>query len=213
MRMRVLAPVAVVLVLVGCSTGRPGAAAVVDGDVITMAQVDEASQVICELSLAQEPGGSFPNDQIRGQAVTELALAVVAQEVAEREGLQVREGDVRIDSQDRKAIAASFPGSDTEAIVRVLETSTRVTRVAEALGSEIAGEELTAQNTAALQKTGRAALVEALGEADTEFSPRLDVGDLSGSVQQPRSLSVLTEAGSEDAESAAQPLLDTQTCA
>ncbi len=212
--MRVVAAVAVALVLVGCSTGRPGAAVVVDGTVISTSTVDEAAEVICQLSLAQQPGGSFPGDEVRGQAAAELALALVAADVAETEGIEIRESDVRVADADRRAIAQQFPDLDIDTVVEVLETSTRVARVAEALGASAAGEEVTQENAQALQQAGRAALVQALGEADAEFSPRFAIGDLADVVQQPGSLAAYTGDDSEEgvADQTAQPLLDTQTC-
>ncbi|MGJ9411348.1 hypothetical protein ACHAAC_01445 [Aeromicrobium sp. CF4.19] len=209
MRLRVVAAVAAVTVLAGCSTGGPGAAVVVGGTTISMSHVDETAEVICQLSVAQQPEAVIPGAEVRGQAATELALTVVAEDVAEREGITVRESDVRVGEDDRRQIAAQFPDLELDTVIAVLEDGTRVARIAEALGEEASGEEITEQTAAAIQQAGRELLLEALAETDPEFSPRLEIGELAAQVDQPGPLAV-TAAAADD-EDPAQPVA-TQTC-
>ncbi len=214
MRMRVLAAVAAAFVLVGCgSAGQPGAAIVVDDTTISTGAVDEAADVICALTLQQQPDASFPASQVRAQAAVELALAVVARDVAEDEGIEVRRSDIEVGQAEQRQIAQALPDVDVEAVVRIIESGTRVREVAEALGAREAGVEVTDQNSQQIQEAGRAILLEELGSRDVTFSPRFDVGDLSERVDQPSALAVPADAGQDEAAQEAADVPATQTCA
>lgn len=215
MRMRVLAAVSAVFVLVGCgSAGQPGAAVVVDDEAISTGAVDEAADVICALTLEQQPDASFPVSQVRTQAAVELALAVVAQDVADEEGIEIARGDVEVGQQERRQLADRFPDLDADAVVRIIESGTRVREVAEVLGARELGEDVTEQNLQEVRQAGRLALLEQLGARDTTFSPRYEIGDLTELVDQPGHLTVPADPASE--EESAQQAADvpaTQTCA
>lgn len=211
MRARLITLAALSLLLAGCGAGQPGAAAVVEGRTISVAEVDEAAEIICRLTLAQQPGASLPSVEVRGQALAELALAEVADRVAEEEGITVRTGDVRLVEAQRVELEREFPGLDSATTADLLETSRRTGAIAEQLGAVETGEEPTATNVAQLRQVGRAELVRLLEESDVELSPRFAASPLAEAARIPAPLAVGASATPEDA--AQDVTLGTRTCA
>ncbi|GAA2077625.1 hypothetical protein GCM10009821_16570 [Aeromicrobium halocynthiae] len=211
MRARLICLAAVPLLLAACGAGQPGAAAVIDGRTISVAQVDEAAEVICRLSIAQQPGASLPSVEVRGQALAELLLAEVADRVAEAEGITVRTGDVRIFEAQRVELEREFPGLDAETTTDLLETSRRTAAIAEQLGAVETGEEPTATNAAQLRQVGRAELVRLLEASDVELSPRFAASPLAEAARVPAPLSVGASTAPED--TGQDVTLGTRTCA
>lgn len=214
MRMRVLAAVSAAFVLVGCGgAGQPGAAVVVDDTAISTGAVDEATDVICALTLEQQPDAAVRISQARTQAAVELALGLIARDVAEEEGIEVSRSDVEVGQEQRRQLADRFPDLDVDAVVRIIESGTRVREVAEVLGARELGEEVTQQNLQEVRQAGRLVLLQELGTRDATFSPRYEIGDLSDLVDQPGHLAVATDAGSEqDDPQQAADVPATQTC-
>ena len=97
-----LAAAVVPLVLLsGCgSVGtemRPGAAAVVDEEVVSMSEVDDVADSLCAVLVSQAaqaaqpgaPAASYPLGVVRSAAQRGLALNIVADRIAEEQGLDV----------------------------------------------------------------------------------------------------------------------------
>lgn len=205
MRLRVIALLALTVILTGCgANGRPGAAVIIDDQVVTMNQVDTTAEVICQLALAQGQAASFPGGQVRGRAATELALSVIAERVVKREQLNIRDSDVDISDAERETIADRLPELDLDDAVQVLQTGSRTAATAEALGAKLDRTEPTERNAAALERSGREALMDELVRTEPEFSARLDLGESARFAKQPPKLSVQV--------SEPQQVPATQTC-
>lgn len=211
MRARLITLAIVPLLLAACGTGQPGAAAVIDGRTISVTEVDEAAEVICRLSVAQQPGASLPSAEVRGQALAELLLAEVADRVAEAEGIAVRTGDVELVEAQRIELERDFPDLDAETTTDLLETSRRTGLVAEQLGAVETGEEPDSTNAAQLRQVGRAELVRVLEASDVELSPRFASSPLAEAARVPAPLSVASSAAPDDADQ--DVTLGTRTCA
>lgn len=211
MRTRLISLAVVPLLLASCGTGQPGAAAVVDGRTISVAEVDEAAEILCRLTIAQQPGASLPSADVRNQALAELLLAEVADRVAEAEGITVPTGDVRLVEAQRIELQREFPGLDAETTADLVETLRRSAAIAEQLGAVETGEDPTAANAGQLRQVGQAELLRLLEDADVELSPRFADSPLAEAAQVPLPLSV----GPSDAADAADQdaTLGTRTCA
>lgn len=78
---------------------RPGAAAVVDDEVVSMSEVEDVSDSLCTVLVSQTapgaapgaPAASYPMGVVRAAAQRGLALNIVADRIAEEQGLDVSE--------------------------------------------------------------------------------------------------------------------------
>ena len=199
--------------LAGCSASMsPGAAARVDGTTISFEETDRAADVFCQVALfsaSQQGGGQVSNADARRQAVVELVSRLVAEDVAEREGMDIADSDWRFDAEQRAQVAEALPDADTDEVVDVLEQGQYTYEVTVRLGAQATGEEVTEANAAELQAAGRGVLTEAVAAADVTIDPRFGLGDDGQQVAQTGSLSV----SSADLDAAPKALPATQTCA
>jgi hypothetical protein len=80
---------------------RPGAAAVVDDEVVSMSEVEDVTDSLCTVLVSQSsaaasdqpgaPAASYPMGVVRAAAQRGLALNIVADRIAEEQGLDVSE--------------------------------------------------------------------------------------------------------------------------
>ncbi len=191
------------LLLAGCSGSiSPGAAAVVDGTTVSMEEADRTAAVYCEVALfssAQAGGGTVDNADVRRQAVTELVSAIVADEVARREGLRIPRSAYEFTRAQREQVAQALPRADLDEVVRVLQDGQRTFAIAERLGERETGQTVTQQNAEDVQQAGRAVLSEAIAAADVHIDPRFGLGSDGQQVADTGSLSVSSDVLNEDA--------------
>lgn len=202
---------ALALVLAGCGGTHPGAAAVVDDEVVSMSTVDDATDAYCRLNLlrAEQQGvTSIPGEQVRREALLEIVLAGVAEKVAEAEGIVVRPSDVELSPAERTEVETLFEGADTE-LVEAIERGRFTAAVAEELGARSTGEEPTAENGQELLEAGSTVLLAALDVADATFDPRFGLSGQGEVVARTGSLAVSDDVLDENAPVDAPA---TQTC-
>jgi hypothetical protein len=193
MKLRVLAAAGAVLLLTGCGSVHPGAAAVVDDTTISMSRADDVASVYCKLSLlsAQE-GQPIPNADVRRQAVTDLVVAVVADEMAEDADLTPNPSSYEVSPAQRDEIAQSFPEDELDEIVDTINDSQRTFAIAELLGErEVSDPDAETQQ---LQEEGFQLIQAELERRDVEFDPRYGLGDDLQQNASTGSLSVPVEA-------------------
>lgn len=209
-RMAILA--AAGLVLAGCSSVHPGAAAVVDGQPISMQRLDSTAEAYCTLTLqaAKQQGvTAVSNLDVRRQAVTGLVSLVVARHVAADEGLQIRPSAYELTESQRDQIAQAFPTSDVETIGTAIEDSQEVSAIAIALAEKQTGQTRTTANESQLAEVGQAAIVKAFASEHVKFSPRFG---LSSSGKPTADTGTLSATPTDLEAPTAEELPDPQRC-
>ena len=191
---------AAVLVLVGltlaaCGNVHPGAAAVVDGQTISMKSLDHASKALCTLALASSQGGAAPaNSDIRRQAVSTLVSLVVARKIAKEEGIAPKPSDYELTSEQESQVATAFPKEkNLDEINKLIEQSQELSAIALALGERITGQRPTAETADQIGAAGQAEITKAFKDNEVEFAPRFGLSDSSAkTITSTGSLSVAT---------------------
>jgi hypothetical protein len=181
------------LALAACGNVHPGAAAVVDGQTISMKTLDRTAQAYCELTLKSAEGQGAtvpPSSDIRRQAVTSLVSLVVARGLAEEQGVTPKPSSYELSSSQKKNVAAAFPQSDLEQIYQAIEDNQELSLIAVALGEKATGVKRTAENEAQLAEAGQAQITKAYADNDVSFAPRFGLSGSSKAVADTGSLSV-----------------------
>jgi hypothetical protein len=209
MKLRVLLVAAVVLVLAGCGSVHPGAAAVVGDTSISMSRADDVAHVYCRLTLLSAQPGSAPpsNADVRRQAVTDLAFGVVARDLAEKKHLTANPSTYEITPAQRTDIAQRFPAGEVDDVVDALTDSQRTIAIAELLGAQKVGAAAAAEQK---QSAGFTLLEAEATRRDVRFDPRFGIGRNGLQKAATGSLSVPAKTPSA---SDAKELPATQQCA
>src|SRR5690606_18275192 len=123
------------LLMAGCGPVNPGAAAVVDGTRIPIAEVDDVAQVYCTASISGGEGSAAGIDSaaLRRQSLADLVAGAVADRVAAD-----REYDVRIPAlgaQEKEQLEAMF-GDDVDAALALIERNQRTGVIASQMARE-----------------------------------------------------------------------------
>lgn len=162
---------ATALLISGCGPVHPGAAAVVDGQRVSMQQVDDTASAYCTyvLSSAQSQG-DIDNAQIRQRSVMLLVQGEVADAVADRADLEVKVPDLA--AADLAQIDEVF-GRDADDVLTLIRRDQRTSQIAIALGREAGATGGDEQ----LFNAGAQALEQALGEADVSIDPRFGLSN------------------------------------
>jgi len=209
MKLRVLVAAGVALLLAGCGSIHPGAAAVVDDTSISMSRADDVASVYCRLALLSAPGGApISNADVRRQAVTDLVIGVVAVEMAEDANLTINPHQYEITPAQREEIAAAVPDDQLDLVVNAISSSQRTFAIAEALGAEeVDDPDAEAQQ---LREEGLQLIQAEVARRDVRFDPRFGIGKDGTQEASTGSLSVpVEEASASDQEG----LPATQQCA
>lgn len=170
----------VVLVLAGlslaaCGTVHPGAAAVVDGETISMQTLDKTAEAYCALTAQaakQQGASSVSSSEVRRQAIVGLVSVIVARDVVKSEGLTIAPTSYELTETQRDQIAKAFPGGDVDELARAIEDSQEVAAIAVALAAKQTGQPATAETESQLADAGQAAILKTFRSKDVKFSPR-----------------------------------------
>jgi hypothetical protein len=200
------------LTLAACGNIHPGAAAVVDGQTISMKTLDQTADVYCKLTLlsAQQQGATSPsNADMRRQAASTLVSLVIGRKLAKEQGLQIDPADFELTSDQQAQVAKTFPGADDLAhIERLIEQSQELSEISLALGEKVTGQQRSNENQAQLGAAGQAEITKAFKANDVKFSPRFGLSNTSAkAVADTGSLSVAPADLGDRA-----PLPPAQTC-
>ena len=175
------------LLLAACGPVHPGSAAVVDGDRISMQQVDDYAESYCLISLlnaAQSGTTAIDNSMIRRQAVSDLVVASVADSIAAEENYKVAIPEMP--AEDLAQITELF-GSDAEAVLALIERNQRISAIATEVAKD-AGVKV--EDETALPQAGFELLTQAAAKADVSIDPRFGLDDDVQPVAETGSLSV-----------------------
>lgn len=174
MKLRALTAVAVALLFAGCGSVHPGAAAVVDGTTISMGRADDVAVVYCQLTLLSAPDGTpVSNADVRRQAVTDLVIGVVAEDLAAEENLTPNPSTYEITPAQRKEIAQTFPDDEVDAVVDAINGAQRTFAIAELLGAE-QNDDPDAE-AEQLRQQGLQQIQAELARRDVRFDPRFGI--------------------------------------
>jgi hypothetical protein len=170
-RLAVLSALAV-LGLAGCGQEAPGVAASIDGEQVTMDQVDSYANAVCTYNevnaeVSGQPPQAVSGEDLRGFALNLLVQQALTERVAEEVGASVpaAAGAQAVDPQTEEVIAA-MPADEGAVISEIVSTSQRNAALQQAIGTALAGE-------GAGQRAVAAALADEEADADIEIDPRL----------------------------------------
>lgn len=153
------------LVLAGCGTAHPGAAAIVDGQEITLSHVDDVSSELCtvvaeaadrqeaEIAAAEEAGQQIPpgedevqrqrQGEIRASVVETLVRQVAFERILAEEGIEIAYDEYRVPPDDVEVYEEVY--DDADLILPVVEAAdfnvVAVERIAQAWDIEIQTQE------------------------------------------------------------------------
>lgn len=177
-RLVVLAASAV-LVLTGCGQEAPGVAASVDGEQITMNQVDSYAGAVCSYNKATaevsgQPEQAVTGEELRGFAVDLLVQQALTERVAEEQGVSVPEAAAaqEIDPQTEEIIAA-MPADEGEVVNEIVSTSQRNAALQQAIGEKLLDDQGGGGDSQQAQQAAAEELTKAEADADIDIDPRL----------------------------------------
>ena len=197
MKLRTLVAAAVALLLAGCGSVHPGAAAVVGDTSIPMKQADDVASVYCRLALLSSgPSAPVPNADVRRQAVTDLVVGVVARDMAEQADVTPNPSSYEITRAQRADIAKSFSPGELDLVVDTIEEAQRTYAIAELLG----GRRVSDPDAEAEQLRARGLeLIQAeLARREVRFDPRFGIARDGRQKASTGSLSVTVKAPDPD---------------
>lgn len=170
------AAVAAAAVLSACGSVQPGSAVIVNGEGVSVSDVDIATKGFCAVGTVQSaPGTSVTVIDSSRQALNQLVFATVADQLAEDAGIEVK--PLSLNDAQLAQLEEVFGPELADEVVATNELIARVTPIATELGAGSAD--------AGLQIIQDAAL-----EADLEFNPRYGVSSLSAEPDDVASLAV-----------------------
>jgi hypothetical protein len=175
MKLRVLVAATVALLLAGCGSVHPGAAAVVGDTTISMGRADDTAKVYCRLALLSTQAGTpISNADVRRQAVTDLVLGVVARRMAVEQKLTPNPSAYEVSPAQRREIAKSFPAGQVDHVVDAVVDSQRTYAIAQLLGEKrVADPDAEATQ---LQEVGLKQIQAEAARRDVRFDPRFGIG-------------------------------------
>jgi hypothetical protein len=197
MKLRVLVVTATALLVAGCGSVHPGAAAVVGDTSISMARADDVATVYCQLTLLSAGQGTpVGNADVRRQAVTDLVVGVVAREMADDANLTPNPSSYEITPAQRQDIAKEFPAGQLDLVVDTLNDAQRTYAIADLLGArKIDDPDAEAEQ---LRDQGLQLIQAEVARRDVRFDPRFGIGR-DGTAKAPTgSLSVEVKAPDPD---------------
>lgn len=161
------------LLLSGCGSVHPGAAAVVDGTTISMDTLDRTASIYCLDASRQAEGQDGGLAGQRGRAAIDLVLQRISADMVAERGLEVDESLAEIPDDALPAIEEAF--GDAPDAVDVIGESVELGARFAAIGADVTGEEATDANLQELQSAGYQAVLAEVPDHDVTFDPRLGV--------------------------------------
>jgi hypothetical protein len=172
MKLRILAAAAAVMLLAGCGSVHPGAAAVVDDDVVPMGDVDDTAQVYCSLTLLQGTQGQPPsNADIRREAVRDLVIGVVARRLAKQQDVEVSPSTYQVTPAQRQQLAQKFSADELGSVIKTIEHTQQTYAIVQALGKRAKDVPAT-DDEAAIQDAGLKVVQAEMKRHDISYDPR-----------------------------------------
>ena len=106
---------------------RPGTAAVVEGEEISLSDVDDATEATCEVLQGSQEllAGGFTGAELRGIVVQQLVVTEVAEAIGAENGLPVDE--LRREAEKQARISFGLPGDEQNDAVTVFAASSFLT--------------------------------------------------------------------------------------
>ena len=208
MKLRLLVAAAVALLLAGCGSVHPGAAAVVGDTTISMGQADDIAAVYCKLALVTAPEGTpISNADVRRQAVTDLVVGVVAREMADEANVKPNPSTYEVTPAQREEVAQSVADDDLDPVIDAINASQHTFAIAELLGAQqIDDPDADAEQ---LRQEGLQLIQAEVARRDVRFDPRFGIARDGTQKAATGSLSVPVEAPDPSQEG----LPATQQCA
>lgn len=188
LKSRILGLVVAAGLLSACGTVHPGAAAVVNGERITMQEADSLAPVFCQVQVAGQQGTAvFDNAQVRREALSSLIFIELAEQIADERDLTVKVPDEENPqlAAFREILAPEYHASFDSFI----EQNLRFGAIAIALGASLAPD---VKDENSLLELGMAEMSKVLSETEIEIDPRFGLSPEGQAIADSGSLSVLS---------------------
>lgn len=218
---RLAVAVLVAGLLSACGDAPLGAAASIDGETISLDQVDAYADAACEYTrtateMTNQPPQPISGAQLRVEVLNLLVQSVLTERLGERLGVTVPPSAAAGIPDTTRAVLDAMPAQEAADAADFIALSQRTGALQRAIGTELladegAGQETDAPQGVAPEQRGAAAVFAVQQDADIEVDPRLAdgyaarVAAVGGGTASPGSpLSVLTsqEGGSATASDA-----------
>jgi len=163
------------LALAACSNVHPGAAAVVDGESISMRTLDDTATAYCALTAnaAQQQGvTTVSSSDVRRQAIVGLVSLRVARDLVRSENLTIEPTSYELTATQRDQIPQAFPDADADEIAQAIEDNQEISAIAIALAEKQTNQQATAENESQFADLGQKAILDAFKGKDVSFAPR-----------------------------------------
>ena len=172
------------LLLSGCGSARPGVAAQVGDERITVREVDQLAQDYCQAFEEQFEGNGevVPHRYLRGGILGLITRRTIAEQLAEQ--YAVEPGDVYDDkvSQVEQSVQA-LPDEVHEAIITVETASAYVEAIQAAVGERLLDEEgVTSAKYTEQVARGERAFADFVAEEGVEVDPQYGIAVVDGQV-------------------------------
>lgn len=188
LKSRILGLVVVAGLLSACGSVHPGAAAVVNGERITMQEADSIAPLYCLVQLAgQQESAVFDNAQIRREALSSLIFIEVADQLAAEKNLTVKVSDDL--GAPAEAFREALDPEFRDDFDSLMEQNLRFGAIAIALGRSVAPD-VADENE--LLNIGMGEIGKALGESDIDIDPRFGINAMGEQIADSGSLSAMT---------------------
>ena len=217
---RTLAAAGVAVLLTACSGPGPGVAADVNGQHITVQEVDDFAQVLCALSGSQASSGGTPTSQVRSQALQILLSIALTNDMTDV-STHVNQARVSSIEQQMNQSRDTVPSGDQGTFDSVVAKFARAQSATIDLGRqalEAAGKKGPISDQDAYTAGSRLRTLYAAKKADIQVDPRFGTmvnGTLkagSGSLSVPVSQGARDAAASTPVGSHVSALPASQKC-
>ncbi|MCL3839184.1 hypothetical protein [Aeromicrobium duanguangcaii] len=178
------------LLLAACGPVHPGAAAVVGDARIPMTDVDDVASVYCTASqqqaeqAQQQGGGGVDGVALRRQALADLLVGEVADQIAQERGYSIKVP--ALTAQDKAQLEQLF-GDQADEAMKLVERNQRTSAIAIELAREEAPE---GTDDEQLVQAGQQLLAQEIPEFDVSVDPRFGLDETVQQVAESGSLSV-----------------------
>lgn len=169
------------LTLSGCAALKPGVAAQVGEESITMDEVDQVATDFCEAVAPQleSQAETVPNSYFRGGIAGTLALRTVADEVAADFGVAADSDDYTTQIAEIRRGVASLPEDIRESVLRVESAPLYVQEIQAEVGEVVLGGD---GDREAFVAAGQDEFATWIAENGVEFDPSLDTVMQDGTI-------------------------------
>jgi len=176
--------------LAACGSIHPGAAAVVDGDTISMRTLDRTADAMCVVQArTQQQTQPIDNAQVKRDAAVLLVLEKASAATVRDEGIAVDPKLAAVPGDAEASIRKAF-GAHADDVLALVKDQQRVYAELIAIGSDSTGQTPNADILDPLARAGQQIVAARYDDLDVSFAPRLGLSKKGAATGGVGSLSV-----------------------